>query len=126
MDKTVLRDKIYGCWFGKCLGGAVGMPYEGVPYTVNMTEESIHLSDVPNDDLELQLVWLETLRTHGISLRCADLGEIWKKRIPCGCDEYSIALYNWKYRTGRRRETNWCSWLRRMWGYGYGWTECVS
>ena len=94
MDKTVLRDKIYGCWFGKCLGGAVGMPYEGVPYTVNMTEESIHLSDVPNDDLELQLVWLETLRTHGISLRCADLGEIWKKRIPCGCDEYSIALYN--------------------------------
>ncbi len=23
MDKTVLRDKVYGGWFGKCLGGAV-------------------------------------------------------------------------------------------------------
>ena len=70
------------------------MPYEGVPYTLNITEESIHLSNVPNDDLELQLVWLESLRTHGINLRAADLGEIWKKRIPCGCDEYSIALFN--------------------------------
>ena len=94
MDATVLRDKVYGGWFGKCLGGAVGMPYEGVPFTLNITEDSIHLSDVPNDDLELQLVWLEALRTHGVSLRAADLGEIWKKRIPCGCDEYSIALFN--------------------------------
>ena len=28
MDKNVLRDKVYGGWFGKCLGGAVGMPHE--------------------------------------------------------------------------------------------------
>lgn len=94
MEKDILRDKIYGGWFGKCLGGAVGMPYEGVPYTVDLTENSIHLSNVPNDDLELQLVWLEALRSHGTALRSADLGKIWQKRIPGGCDEYSIALYN--------------------------------
>ena len=94
MERNILKDKIYGGWFGKCLGEAVGMPYEGVPYTLNITEDAIHLSNVPNDDLELQLVWLESLRTHGIGLRAADLGEIWKKRIPCGCDECSIALFN--------------------------------
>ena len=94
MERNALKDKIYGGWFGKCLGGAVGMPYEGVPYTLDITEDAVHLSNVPNDDLELQLVWLEALRTHGISLRSADLGEIWRKRIPCGCDEYSIALFN--------------------------------
>lgn len=46
-------DKVRGCWLGKCLGGAIGMPYEGVPYTVELREEELHISDVPNDDLEL-------------------------------------------------------------------------
>ena len=49
---------------------------------------------LPNDDLELQLVWLEALERHGAALTCRDLGEVWKKRIHHGCDEYSIAVYN--------------------------------
>lgn len=23
-------DKVYGCWYGKCLGGAAGAPVEGI------------------------------------------------------------------------------------------------
>ena len=50
-----LRERISGCWAGKCLGGAIGMPFEGVPYRPNLTPESIRLrQDVPNDDLEMQ------------------------------------------------------------------------
>ena len=38
-----LRERISGCWAGKCLGGAIGMPFEGVPYRPNLTPESIRL-----------------------------------------------------------------------------------
>ena len=88
------KDKVRGCWFGKCLAGAIGMPYEGVPFQVRLREEELILANVPNDDLELQLVWLEAVEEHGISLTSENLGDIWLRRIPDGCDEYSIALFN--------------------------------
>ncbi len=94
MDTEFFHDKIRGCWFGKCLAGAVGMPFEGVPYTVNITEEDICIQDVPNDDLELQLVWMDALKTHGINLNCEKLAPVWKDKIKHGCDEYSIAIHN--------------------------------
>ena len=90
------KNKVRGCWFGKCLAGAVGMPYEGVPFTVDLNEEELVLANVPNDDLELQLVWLEAVEKHGVRLTARDLGDIWLQRIPSGCDEYSIALFNMK------------------------------
>lgn len=87
-------EKIRACWLGKCLAGAIGAPWEGVPFPLHVGEEDIALSDVPNDDLELQLVWLDAVRRHGVSLTARDLGETWLARIPHGCDEYSIALRN--------------------------------
>lgn len=88
------KDKVCGCWFGKCLAGAIGMPYEGVPFTVTLSEDELELANVPNDDLELQLVWLEAVERFGTALTSQALGDIWLKRIPSGCDEYSIALFN--------------------------------
>ena len=96
ISREEYRDKVRGCWFGKCLAGAVGMPYEGVPFTVELSEDKLELANVPNDDLELQLVWLEAVERFGTALTAKNLGEIWLKRIPSGCDEYSIALYNMK------------------------------
>lgn len=97
MENSSFQDKVKGAWIGKCLAGAIGMYFEGVPFTVDLREEDISLAQVPNDDLELQLVWLEALEKNGLALTCRDLGEIWLKRIPHGCDEYSIALYNMKH-----------------------------
>ncbi|MBR2508810.1 MAG: ADP-ribosylglycohydrolase family protein [Lentisphaeria bacterium] len=90
-------DKIQGCWIGKNLAGAIGMPYEGVPYTVNLKQDEICLSDVPNDDLELQLVWLDALKKHGLNLTCGKLAAYWQDIIKHGVDEYSIALHNMKH-----------------------------
>lgn len=70
------KDRVYGCWTGKCLGGAIGMAYEGVPYQPQLTEEDIVVQDVPNDDLELQLVWLMGLRKYGLSLDHKAFGKI--------------------------------------------------
>lgn len=82
------KDRVYGCWTGKCLGGAIGMAYEGVPYQPQLTEEDIVVQDVPNDDLELQLVWLMGLRKYGLSLDHKAFGKIWLEHIPHGVDEY--------------------------------------
>ena len=94
LSKEVYRDKVYGCWAGKCLAGAIGMPFEGVPYQPNLQEENIHIQDVPNDDLELQLVWLLALERHGIGLTAKHLTKYWIENIKHGCDEYSIAIRN--------------------------------
>ncbi len=88
------RDRVAGCWAGKCLGGAIGMPFEGVPYQPEMCPETINVQDVPNDDLELQLVWLIALERHGINLTHEHLAEYWLNDIKHGCDEYSIAIRN--------------------------------
>ena len=90
-------DKVRGCWVGKCLAGAIGMPFEGVPYPVAMDEENIYISEVPNDDLELQLVWLDALKQHGLKLNSTILADYWTNKIKHGCDEYSIALHNLKH-----------------------------
>lgn len=89
--------RVYGAWAGKCLGGAIGMAYEGVPYQPQMTANSINIMDVPNDDLELQLVWLLGLERHGVKLSYSDLANFWKKDIQHGCDEYSVAIHNIKH-----------------------------
>ena len=93
---TDYRDRVTGCWIGKCLGGAIGMAYEGVPWRPNLTEAEIVVQDVPNDDLELQLVWLMALERHGLPLSHEILGKVWLEHIPHGVDEYSVALRNLK------------------------------
>ena len=51
MDKPFFADKVRGAWFGKCLAGAIGMPFEGVPFSLELKEENLRLANVPNDDL---------------------------------------------------------------------------
>lgn len=94
MNKKFYEDKVRGCWLGKCLGGIAGMPFEGVPYIPNLTEKSIHVKDVPNDDLEMQLIWLCGLKKYGLGLNEKAMAEIWLDHIPHGCDEYSMAQRN--------------------------------
>jgi ADP-ribosylglycohydrolase len=94
LSSETYRDKIYGCWAGKCLAGAIGMPFEGVPYQPELTCENINVQDVPNDDLELQLVWMVALERYGIGLTSQHLAKYWLENIKHGCDEYSVAIRN--------------------------------
>ena len=53
-------DKILGCWLGKCLGGNIGQAYEGMKQRmpIKFTREFVEKA-IPNDDLDLQILWLD-------------------------------------------------------------------
>ena len=96
LSQETYRDKVQACWAGKCLAGAIGMPFEGVPFQPNLKAEDINIQDVPNDDLELQLVWLTLLEKYGLGLNLEHLAQCWVNDIKHGCDEYSVAIRNIK------------------------------
>ena len=57
--KADLRDKIYGAWVGKNIGGTIGAPYEGTRDILDVQGFSSRKGEpLPNDDLDLQLAWL--------------------------------------------------------------------
>jgi len=73
-------DRAYACWLGKNIGGTLGAPYEGRKY-VNCLDYYSPIPDkaAPNDDLDLQLVWLKMLEEKGINPSLQDFGEYWKR-----------------------------------------------
>jgi len=90
-----LESRIYGCWLGKSIGGTLGLPAEG-------RTERLHYSFYgpiptvapPNDDLELQLVWLHLLETRGFDLSQDDLAHAWLDHIHYMWDEYGRTRWN--------------------------------
>lgn len=91
------QDKVYACWQGKSIGGTLGAPYE-------MTREKLHITGfapgtrgaLPNDDLDLQLVWLQALEYEGVNLTSEILGEYWLSFITPHWAEYGIAKQHMK------------------------------
>ena len=91
-------DKMYACWVGKNIGGTMGTPYE---CTRQMNDIQGFVTDanvvLPNDDLDLQLVWLYALETGGIAgLDAKRLGEFWLSYISPHWNEYGIGKANMK------------------------------
>ncbi len=91
-----LRDKIHACWIGKNIGGTIGGPYEG-------KKEMLHIEGfasskgepLPNDDLDLQLVWLNAIEQFGPARFDASiLAEFWMTRIPPTWNEYGVCKAN--------------------------------
>ena len=96
INKSVLRDKIYACWIGKNIGGTMGGPFEGTTEVQNIegftTPEGTVL---PNDDLDLQLIWLKALEDKGAyNITGQLLGEYWLNYIPPSWNEYGIGKSN--------------------------------
>lgn len=89
-------DKVYGGWFGKCLGGAAGAPVEGVKGTVTASMREILNPDLPNDDLDLQLLWLEILEKKGPYLTARDLAKGWEAQCWYPFGEYGYFLKNFE------------------------------
>jgi ADP-ribosylglycohydrolase len=101
MDKIILgrneyRDKVYACWLGKNIGGTLGAPYEG--------KRCVHELDfylpvpkepAPNDDLDLQLVWLKMLEDKGPGLRLPHFAQYWRQYC-CAYpwNEYGFCMRN--------------------------------
>jgi len=89
--------KILAGWIGKSLGGIVGAPYENHKQFNAVTPETLWPQVLyPNDDLDIQVVWLEALQERGLYLTSDDLAEIWQDRCFYTCCEYGIFLHNYQ------------------------------
>lgn len=90
-------DKVYGGWLGKCLGGAAGAPVEGVKSVIEVHDFSeIMNPDLPNDDLDIQLLWLEVLENKGIKVTSKDLADAWLKKCWYPFSEYGYFIKNYR------------------------------
>ncbi|MCD6325502.1 ADP-ribosylglycohydrolase family protein, partial [Candidatus Bathyarchaeota archaeon] len=92
------RDKVYGCWIGKNAGGTLGGPLERIWGQDEMFDvwwyPELPEGGIPNDDLEIQLVWLQALKERGIHLTARDLAEYWLDCISYNPDEYGLHKTN--------------------------------
>ena len=90
------KDKVYACWMGKNMGGTIGAPYEGKRELLNVQGFATKKGEVlPNDDLDLQLVWLHAVEFEGPrNITSEVLGEYWLSFITGYWNEYGIARRN--------------------------------
>lgn len=88
------RDKVMGCWMGKNIGGVLGAPFEG-HRQVNQADfyvQDLSMGPPPNDDLDLQIIWLAAVEKYGRNVNASILGEYW----------LSFVIPNWvEYGTGK-------------------------
>jgi len=95
MNKEIYYEKVYGCWIGKSIGGSIGTPFEGRKEFIELNYKYPD-EILANDDLDLQLVWLDILKKKGIKTNSQDLAEGWKNNITYPFDEYGVAKANLK------------------------------
>lgn len=89
------ESRIHGCWLGKSIGGTLGLPAEGKMERLNYSfYDPVPTIAPPNDDLELQLVWLHLVEQSGNTLTQADFARAWLDHIHYMWDEYGICRWN--------------------------------
>ena len=91
-----LHDKIYACWLGKNIGGTLGTPYEGQRDMHDIQGFASKPGEpLPNDDLDLQLVWLRAVTEWGPdAINSKLLGEYWLTYIGPNWNEYGVCKAN--------------------------------
>lgn len=98
LNKQDYLDRVYAAWIGKNIGGTMGGPFEG---THDMPEIDGYTTSagepLPNDDLDLQLVWLHAMEKLGpLGVNASTLGEMWNSFITAEWNEYGVAKVNMK------------------------------
>ena len=93
-----LKDRIYACWLGKNIGGTMGTPYEGGRELLDIQGFVTKPGEVlPNDDLDLQLVWLRACEEYNpLNVDAKVLSEFWLDYISPNWNEYGIGKANMK------------------------------
>ncbi len=90
-------DQILGGWIGKSMGGAIGARFEGNKGWIELRpEEMFPPSMPPNDDLDLQVLWLKVLEEKGAALTADDLASAWLEGCWYPFNEYGIFRRNWR------------------------------
>ncbi|MBQ7390894.1 MAG: ADP-ribosylglycohydrolase family protein [Clostridia bacterium] len=96
LNKAEYLDKLHACWIGKNVGGTIGAPYESTHDLLDVQGFSSKSGEpLPNDDLDLQLVWLaamEQVGAAGLDTNC--LANYWLDCLPPYWNEYGICKTN--------------------------------
>ncbi len=97
ISASVLKDKILGCWNGKNIGGVLGAPYECCErgtHEVTFYNQDFDGNPPPNDDLDLQLVFLHAAEQYGEKVNAHILAEYWMQFIIPNWSEYGNGKRN--------------------------------
>ena len=96
IDFNTYKDKVMGCWAGKNVGGVLGGPLEGKRKfnEVDFYVQDLSAGPPPNDDLDLQLVWLTAVERFGRQVDASILGEYWLSYIVPNWVEYGTGKAN--------------------------------
>jgi ADP-ribosylglycohydrolase len=98
LDLATYRDKVLGCWHGKNIGGTLGGPLEekfGRDELFNVDwYPSLPEGGIPNDDIELQLLWLQAIQDRGPGITARDLADYWLDCVRYNFDEYGLHKAN--------------------------------
>ncbi|HIC89214.1 MAG TPA: hypothetical protein EYP04_07400 [Anaerolineae bacterium] len=98
-------DKIYGGWIGKSAGGAIGARFEGFKGWVEINPAQLFPKTMPpNDDLDLQVLWLAVLEEKGPAVTADDLAQAWLRDCWYPFNEYGNFRRN--YRLGIKPPTS--------------------
>jgi len=95
---TQFRKQIHACWYGKAIGGTLGGPVEGEPGPLSLTfYDPVPETALPNDDLDLQVVWLHHIRCNQYRQITPEIfAEAWQKHVLFPFDEYAVARRNYE------------------------------
>jgi ADP-ribosylglycohydrolase len=90
------RSKLLGCWMGKNIGGTIGAPFECKQQVndVSFYTQDLKGNPPPNDDLDLQLIWLNAVEKYGRRTDASILGEYWLSYIIPFWSEYGNGKNN--------------------------------
>ncbi len=95
MTLTDYKSKVLGGLFGKNIGGTLGAPYEGnTSYLHLHYYDPVPTESLPNDDFEIQLVWLDMLKKKGIYIKPSDFAEHWQQHTDYYISEYFMGQRN--------------------------------
>ena len=88
-------DKVLGGWLGKCIGGTIGARFEANKTWIEV-DELFPDKVPPNDDLDMQVLWLKVLEERGAALRSEHLADAWMEGCWYPFNEYGIFRRNWR------------------------------
>lgn len=96
ITKEQYYDKVRGCWLGKNIGGTLGAPFEAYRQAYDLEFYTHDLAEgvLANDDLDLQLVWLNAAEKYGPSVDAKVLSEYWISCIVPNWAEYGVSKSN--------------------------------
>mgnify|MGYP000888424795 CR=1 FL=1 len=106
LNREEYRDKVFACWMGKNIGGTLGAPMEWKRQLndVSFYTQKLSGEPLPNDDLDIQLLWVVAMEERGVTIDSHTLAEYWRLYVAPHWAEYGVGKVNMKIGRASCRE----------------------